>query len=168
MISKKMQKRLIEQIKHEWESQLYYQSMMAWCMNNDYNGFASWFSKQADEERGHGMRILQFIADADGEVSIPSLTSKAADFKDLEDLFSSALAAEQSVTAQINELLGHAMKESDHATQAFLQWFVQEQIEEEATARDNLAQVKRVKDNPAALFIMENELSKRSSQPEAE
>lgn len=167
MLSETMQKELTGQIKMEWESEFYYLTMMAWCLNNDYPGFASWFDQQAAEERIHGRKFLDYIDQAGGEVVIPSVEAKTSKFLDLQDLFEHALQAEQNVSAAIDKLLSKAIAEGDHATQQFMQWFVSEQLEEEAMARDNLALIRRIKDNPSAVYLMEQQLAKRGA-PAAE
>lgn len=165
MLNKKVQTKLLEQVKHEWESEFYYMAMMAWCYNNDYDGFGKWFFNQANEERNHGLRIISFIADVGGEIEIPSVKVPSADFKDLEDIFARQLKHEEKVTKLVHELVDLSIKENDHSTNTFLQWFVREQIEEEATSRHLLAKVKRAQGSPGALLMLESELA--GQRPEA-
>jgi ferritin len=163
MISKSLQKELLEQVRAEWESEFYYMAMMAWCYNNDLEGFAKWFFQQADEERMHGFKILAYLTEVGCDIAIPSVAVPKTAFKDIEHLFELTLKHEQKVTALIYSLVDTAIKERDHASNAFLQWYVNEQVEEESTARTLLAQVKRCKGHPGALLMLERELGARGA-----
>lgn len=163
MLSKSLQKQLLDQVKYEWESEFYYMAMMAWCYNNDYDGFAQWFFQQAGEERIHGLKILSYVNQVGGEIMIPAIAAQKCDFKNIEALFELTLKHEQKVTKLIHELVEAAIKERDHSTNNFLQWYVKEQIEEEDTARKLLAKVKRCENATSALLMLENELGARGT-----
>ena len=161
MISKNLQKQMLEQVKAEWESEFYYMAMMAWCYNNDLDGFAKWFYQQSAEERIHGFKILNYLTEVGCDIAIPSVTAPKVAFKDIEQIFELTLKHEQKVTALIHALVETAIKEHDHASNAFLQWYVTEQVEEESTARTILTQIKRCKGYPGALLMLERELGAR-------
>jgi ferritin len=161
MISKNLQKQLLDQVRYEWESEFYYMAMMAWCYNNDYDGFAQWFFQQAGEERMHGLKILAYLNQVGGELSIPAVSVPKTAFKGIEQIVELTLKHEQKITKLIHELVEAAIREHDHSTNNFLQWYVREQIEEESTARTLLAKVRRCKGAPGALLILENELAAR-------
>ncbi len=163
MASDQLKSKLLEQVRHEWESEYYYYAMMAWLTNNDYTGFAKWFQKQAEEEHVHGMKILDYLAQINAEVKLPpSLTIPAADFKDIHDIFERSLKHEQKVTALINDLVDLAIKENDHKTNHFLQWYVGEQIEEEATVNEILGKLRRIQGAPGGMFMLEAQLAGRA------
>ena len=159
MLSETMRAKLIEQIKIEWESEFYYLAMMAWCYNNELDGYGDWFMKQAAEERAHGMRIARFISEVGAELEIPSITAPAAKFENIEHCFKLTLEHEEYVTKAVHEVVDLALKEHDYTTNNFMQWYVNEQVEEEATARLVLGKVRRAGGNPSALFIVETQLA---------
>lgn len=161
MISKKMQDRLLEQVKAEWESEFYYLAMMAWCFNNNFPGFGKWLLKQADEERGHGMKLLRYLSEVGGDLAIPSVTVPKARFESPAQIFDLVLKHERKVTALIHGLVEAAQQEKDYATLNFLQWYVKEQVEEESTAADIVARLERVKGQGAGLMFIENQLAAR-------
>ena len=161
MISQKVRDKLIEQVKAEWESDFFYLAMMAWCFNNDYDGFGNWFYNQANEERGHGLRILQYVTDVGGDISVPSVDVPRVAFEGLEHIFKLQLEHEEEVTKRVHELVNLSVQENDHSTHTFLQWFIKEQIEEESTARNLLAKVRRAEGSPGVLLMLESELAKQ-------
>lgn len=158
MLSSTMRDKLIEQIKIEWESEFYYLAMMAWCYNNDLDGYGDWFKKQAAEEREHGMRICSFVTEVGAELSIPSIQAPEANFESIEHCFKLTLEHEEFVTKAVHTIVDLALKEQDYTTNNFMQWYVNEQVEEEATARLVLGRVRRAQGNPSALFIVETQL----------
>jgi ferritin len=159
MLSATMQTKLLEQAGKEWDSEYYYMAMGAWCYNNELDGFGAWFEQQASEEHTHGLRILHYIRDVGGQISIPAINPIGNDFSSLRDTFEKTLEHEQLVTRMVHDLVSQARQENDHTTDHFLQWFVSEQVEEESTARAILAKVKRAGDNPSALFLLEQQLA---------
>lgn len=164
MITKEMQDRLNRQLNVELYASYIYLSMAAYCKSIAYNGFASWFSTQSDEERGHAMKIYSYLLDQDAAVKLQAIDQPPSEFKSLLDVIEQTLAHEQKVTKLINELAGAAQKENDFATATFLHWFITEQIEEEATVRDILDQLKRIKDSNEGLMILDRELGSRRGE----
>jgi ferritin len=164
MISKKVHNKLLEQIKHEWESEYLYYAIMAWCVNNDYNGFAAWFRKQAEEEHEHGMKIVDYLAETGVDVKLPnSLAVGNQKFTDIDQIFKLTLKHEQKVTGLIHALVELSAAENDHTSHNFLQWYVSEQLEEEAQVRDILGALGRIKGAPGGLYMLERELAKRGA-----
>lgn len=162
MVSQQMIDKLNDQVKFEWESEYLYMAIAAWCYNNNYDGFGTWFMKQASEEREHGMKILRYINEVDGDIVIPSIETKQVSFSKVEETFQASLAHELKVTARINDLVSQAHSERDHATTHFLQWYVGEQVEEEATVRGILAKLERINGSPSGLFYLEAKLAERA------
>ena len=163
MISDAMQKRLNEHLNVELFAAYSYFQMAAYCRFITMNGFAHWLQMQAQEELGHAMKFYQYLDDQDREVKLLAIKEPKSDYTSLVEVFEGALKHEQAVTAKINELVAASIKEGDHTTQVFLQWFVTEQLEEEAHVRDLLDQLKLVKDSGEGLLILDRELAGRTS-----
>lgn len=159
----KIYKALNEQIKHEFYSSYLYLSIASYFENIPLEGIAKWFRKQAEEEHEHGMKIYQYINDRNMQVDLQAIDKPPVKFKSVEDIFKQALAHEKKVTHWIYEIYELAMKEKDHATHVFLQWYITEQVEEEKNAQDNLDQIQLIGDDKAALFIIDQNFAKKVS-----
>ena len=157
----KIYKALNEQIKHEFYSSYLYLSMASYFENIPLEGFTKWFRKQAQEEHEHGMKIYNYINDRNLQVDLQGIDKPPVKFKSVEDIFKQALAHEKKVTHWIYEIYELALKEKDHATHVFLQWFITEQVEEEKNAQDNLDQIQLIGDDKAALFVIDQNFAKR-------
>ena len=157
----KIYKALNEQIKHEFYSSYLYLAIASYFDNIPLEGMAKWFKKQAAEEHEHGMKIYDYINDRNMQVDLQAIDKPSAKFKSVEQIFEQALAHEKKVTHWINEIYEMALKEKDHATAVFLQWFITEQVEEEKNAQDNLDQIKLIGDDKAALFVIDQNFSKK-------
>lgn len=162
MPSQALAAKLQEQVKHEWESEYYYLTMMAWCTNNAMDGFANWFRMQAQEEHGHGEKFLKYLAEIDCDISIPSIVTKQVEFKSIEQLFDLSLEHEKKVTGLICNLVKMAEAEKDYMTLQFLQYFIAEQREEESTVRDIVNKLRRLNGAPGGMFYLESHLGKRA------
>lgn len=159
----KIYKALNEQIKHEFYSSYLYLSMASYFENIPLEGFTKWFRKQAQEEHEHGMKIYNYINDRNLQVDLQGIDKPPVKFKSVEDIFKQALAHEKKVTHWIYEIYELALKEKDHATHVFLQWFITEQVEEEKNAQDNLDQIQLIGDDKAALFVIDQNFAKKVS-----
>jgi ferritin len=166
MLSKAIQEAMNEQIKNELYSAHQYLSMSAYCESATLPGFAHWMLTQAQEEREHAMKFYNFILDRDGRVVLRAIDQPVVEFGSPLEAFEQALEQEQKVTSQINELYGLAASENDYASQAFLQWFVMEQVEEEKNVRDVLETLNMVGDESEALFLLDRELGGRGRNEE--
>lgn len=166
MISDNMQSLLNAQYHRELHSALQYFAMSSWFLQEDLDGFANFFRVQAEEEMEHAMKQFDYIHEVDGKVAHEGIGAVENNFKDLKAVFEAALAQERDVTKHIHEIVRAALDESDFATHNFFQWFVQEQVEEEATMRTIIAKLKLIDGNTSALYLMNEELNQR--QPEAE
>ncbi len=167
MLSKKMEEALNGQVNVELQSAYQYLAMSAFFESTDLKGFAHWFRIQYQEERFHALKMYDFIHDRDGTVSLLPLAAPVTDWDSATATFKAALENERHNSAKIHELCELAMAEKDHASLAFLQWFVNEQVEEESVARDLLQKLKMVADSNAGLFMMDQELAQRPMPPEA-
>ena len=130
-ISSKMKKALNDQVAMEAYASNYYLSMASWCELTGYDGSAKQLYLQADEERMHMQKIIQYLNEIGVGATVPAVKQPPSSFKTLESIFKTALKNEQAVTASFNKMVDLAQKDKDHATFTFLQWFVNEQVEEE-------------------------------------
>ena len=165
MLSKKMENALNEQINKEMYSAYLYMSMSAHSTNIGLSGFANWFMVQYKEEMEHAMKIYDYVNDRGGKVSLKAINEPLSTFKDAMDMFQKTLKHEQFITKSINELVDLAIKEKDHATQIFLQWFVTEQIEEEGNDNNIIAKLKFIGENGNGLLMLDKELLARVFTP---
>ena len=163
MMSKTMQDALNEQMKHEFYSSYLYLSMSAFCDRANLPGFARWMRAQAQEETRHVLKIFDHLLDRGGRVDLHELGRPPADFSSPRDVFEQAHKHEQQVTASINQVYGLAMDERDFASRVFLDWFVQEQVEEEKTSGLLAEQLRMVGDDRPGLLMFDRELSQRKS-----
>ena len=159
MASKTLEQKLNEQITHELGAELQYLAMSFWLERENLNGMANWFRKQAAEEHDHAMKIVSLLNDWDLLITLVSPPSPTTEFDSAESIFESALAHEQGVTAQITNIFSLARQESAWHVEVAFQWFITEQVEEEMNARDNLAKIRMVGTNPAALLAFDRHLS---------
>ncbi len=160
-ISTKMQKAINDQINAEFWSAYMYLSMSAYFENRGLKGFAHWMRIQFREEQTHALKFLDYLAARGGKVELQPISPVATDWKDATDAFSETFEHEQKVTALINSLMYMAIEEKDFATQSFLKWFIDEQVEEEATALEILDKLKLINNHPQGLFMLDKELGAR-------
>jgi ferritin len=161
MLSSTLEAALNEQLGAELYSSHLYLGMSAYCESVNLPGAASWFRLQADEEREHGMKLFDYLVERSGRVALGPIAAPPAGFDSLLDAFQQALQHEREVTASIDRLYELAVAEGDHASQVFLQWFVQEQVEEEKQALDVVETLGKVGDSPVSLFMLDHELGSR-------
>lgn len=168
MISEKMQERLNKAIKLEFDSSYLYLSMAAYCESIAFDGFARWMRAQSAEEWGHGMRVYEYLGDQQARVVLHSIDQPKREWSSVVEVFEETLAHEKKVTAAYHDLMALAQETKDYATQSFLQWFIHEQVEEEATAAGILDKLRMVKDRPQGLLYMDSHVGKRQfSAPSA-
>lgn len=147
MLKKKIEDICNRQVEREGFSSNLYIAMASWAENNGYSGVAAWLYTQAEEERLHMMKFIKYINERGGKAIMPALKKPEADFKSVEDVFREVLKHEEFVTASINEIVAATLDEKDFNTHNFLQWFVMEQVEEEASVRTILDKVRLVGKN---------------------
>ena len=166
-MTEEMETALNEQVNAELQSAYQYLAQSAYFEAIDLKGFAHWMRIQYQEERAHALKIYQFIIDREGRVKLLPLTEPVGEWESPTRAFEAALESERDNSRRIHQLCDLAMGEKDHATLAFMQWFVNEQVEEEAVAYDLLQKLKLVADSNAGLFMLDQELSQRMPAPEA-
>jgi ferritin len=159
MISKKMAKRLNDQVNNEFFAFWTYQAMAYAFEDMGFKGFAGWFHAQAQEEMGHAQKIAKYLIDQGAGVKLSTLAAPKATYKSVAEIVQGALDHELKVTKDINEIAAMAIKENDHATRQFNDWFVAEQVEEVATITEILDLVKKAQ-TPGQLLMIERGLSR--------
>lgn len=157
---------LNEQIRNELESHAIYLAMSAWFETTPYKGFAAKYYAAALEEHGHAMKFYQFLADRDGRISILSVPAPQADYSSIIEAARGAVEQERKVSAQIRNIYSVALEDKDFETLSFLQWFLNEQIEEEKTAQDFLGYVEAAGESTTALLEL-NEKAVPADAPAA-
>jgi ferritin len=167
MLNQAMQGAINDQINNELFSMYSYLSMSAYCEHKQFRGCAKWMRLQSQEEHGHAMRLYDFLVARQGRVKLQPISQPQLDFSSIADVFEKALAQEQEVTKQINGLYEMAFSEKAFAALVELEWFINEQVEEEKTARDIVYKFNLVKDDPAALLDLDRELGARPAEEAA-
>ncbi len=162
MLSKKMESALNEQINKEMFSGYLYMSMSNQTAMMGLKGISSWFMVQYHEEMVHAMKIYEYIGRHGGSVRLEAIAKPDSEFKSVLDMFEKTLEHERFVTKSINELMDIAIAEKDHATQAFLAWYVTEQVEEEEAPTDIIQKLKLIGNNTGALYVLDSELGART------
>jgi len=163
MISNKMQEAISQHISAEFYSAYLYLSMSAHCENLMFKGFGRWLRVQYQEELKHATKMMDYLLERGARPSFQPISTPPADFRGVLDVFEGVLAHERQVTTLVHNLFQLASAEQDHATQVFLQWFVAEQVEEEARALEIVEKLKMVFDRPASILYLDKEFGKRSS-----
>jgi ferritin len=159
MIKKPIEKAIINQIKNEEHSSRLYLAMASWCQVKGYPGAAEFLYRQSDEERMHMLKFVHYLNDRSGYSVLLAIEDPTADYKSLTDMFEKVLKHEEFITAEINKIYEIALKEKDYTTGSFLQWFINEQIEEESTAHSILDKMKLAGNSASGLFHIDKELS---------
>jgi ferritin len=147
MLKKKIEDICNRQVEREGYSSNLYLAMASWAENNGLSGVAAWMYSQSDEERIHMLKFIKYINERDGKAVMPAFKKPATEFKSVEDVFIEVLKHEEFVTASINEIVALTLEEKDFNTHNFLQWFVMEQVEEEASVRIVLDKLRLVGKN---------------------
>jgi len=151
-----------EQMNYEFYSAFAYLSMSAWYESKDLSGFAYWMHQQYLEELEHGQKFFAHIHDRGGVAKVSAMNVPKSDWASPLAVFENALVNEESVTSRINNLMSIALKENDHASSVFLQWFITEQVEEEKTVSAIIQDLKRVEKSADGLFMIDRELARRA------
>ena len=161
MISTTMEEALLTQLNHEFYSAYLYLSMSAYCSHLEFNGAAGWLKLQYEEEHMHATKIYNYLVEQGVQVVLKDLEKPPSEFGGILGVFNASLEHEQGMTSRLNDLSDQALKEKDHATYNLLQWFVNEQVEEEATLGGIISKLKMVKDDGYGLLMIDNELGDR-------
>lgn len=166
MISKTLEAALNDQINKEFYSEHLYLSMAAACSSKfNLDGVANHFIVQGQEEHFHAMKYFNFVLEKGGNVELKDVKQVKTEFASIEEIAEETLEHEQFVTASINNIMDIAIKESDHAVASFLKWFIDEQVEEEASAEAILNKIKLINGNGMGLLMLDQELSNKVFAP---
>jgi len=165
MITEKMQQAFLEQINKELYSEYLYLSMKAYFARLNLKGFVNWMSIQVQEEHAHAMGMFDYILERGGEIILDKIDKPKNNWESPLEVFKDVVSHEQYITSQINALYDVADSEKDRAAQLFLNWYIKEQVEEEASAGDILSHLELIKDDTKALLDLDKELAARVFNP---
>ena len=163
MLSERLQNALNEQVNNELFAAYQYLAMAEYFAARNLDGFSHWMRLQREEEIGHAMKIFDFVIDRDARVKLTPIAAPDAEFTSPLDVLKKALEHERSVTEKINAVYETAKSESDYPTEALMQWFVLEQVEEEASALKLVERLEMAGDDKAALLILDREVGQRTA-----
>jgi ferritin len=161
MIAAKVQDALNKHVTAELFSSNLYLAMSAWCEANASKGFGRWLRVQAEEERTHSLKIVDFVLARGGKVQLGAVEAPGGAWKTVLDVFKAVQKHERGVSEAIDGLHAIAVAQKDTATQVFLQWFISEQVEEEATAAEIVDKLTLIGDRPATILYLDKEYGKR-------
>jgi len=161
MLSKKLEDAINEQIKNELYSAYLYLAMAAHCEHKNFKGFANWLKIQAKEEVSHAMRLYDFVNDRGGRVVLGAINQPPVEYQSITEIFEKVLNHEKEVTAKINHLYDLAKEENDYALQVHLQWFINEQVEEEKNPAEILAMLQLAGESDNGIMMLDHELGER-------
>ena len=162
MMSQTIQDAINRQISAELHASYSYLAMSAWCERNNFTGSARWLRAQSQEENGHAMRLFDFMLARNAKPELQKLDQPRADFKSLMEVFETAYEQEKSVSAQIDALYELAFREKAYPAAVQLEWFLNEQVEEEKTASEIVAQLEMVGESRTSLLYLDKQLGKRA------
>jgi ferritin len=167
MLTEQVQKALNDQVKQEFYAAHYYLSMCAWFEDQGLPGFATWMRMQYQEELTHGVKIFDFIIDRDGKAVIDGVDAPPTSWESPLAAFEAAHENEKAVSKSIDNLYDLADKENDQATKVMLQWFITEQVEEEASTKQAVDRLKLAGKDISALLVLDDQFGARTASPDA-
>ncbi len=159
MLKPAVEKILIEQIGKEAYSSNLYLAMASWAECSGFKGVADWMYAQADEEKQHMLKFIGYVNERGGKAIIPAIDQPPSDFESVMDLYTRTFAHEQYISESINEIVGTCIEERDFSTHQWVQWFVTEQIEEEAAVSGIIDKLKLIGDQ-GNLYHFDNDILK--------
>jgi ferritin len=167
MLSKKIESLLNQQVELEASSSQYYLAMASWAEVKGYNGVSKFLYKHADEERMHMLKLIMFVNERGGHGLVPALKAPPAEFQTIQEIFEQILKHEIYVSEEINKLVDSCLAEKDYTTHNFLQWYVSEQIEEEALARNILDKLNLIGNDKGGMYLFDRDLQSLSTMQES-
>jgi ferritin len=166
MLSKKIEAALNAQIEIESMSSQTYLAMASWAETQGLSGTATFLYQHSDEERTHALKLIKFVNERGGHALVPALKQPQKTYKGIADIFQSLLEHETHVTSTINQVVDTCLKEKDYTTHNFMQWYVSEQIEEEALARTLIDKLNLIGGDKGGLYLFDRDLQGMSAAPE--
>lgn len=167
MLAKKIEKALNEQIRIEAESSQFYLAMASWAETEGLNGVSQFLYQHSDEERMHMLKLVKFVNERGGKAIIPALTQPPKTFESIQQVFKNLLNHETMVTSEINKVVDVCLSEKDYTTHNFMQWYVSEQIEEEALARSIQDKLKLIGNDKGGMYLFDRDLENLQAEAEA-
>lgn len=164
-MKERVEKALNDQIKKEGQSSQFYLAMASWAEAEGLEGTSNFMYKQSDEERFHMLKLVKFVNERGGKAIIPGFETPPAEFESVLNVFELLLEHEIQVTESINNLVDVCLEEKDYPTHNFMQWYLSEQLEEEASARTILDKVKLVGNDKAGLYMFDRDLESITVTP---
>jgi ferritin len=164
-MNKRVELALNDQIEKEASSSQYYLAMASWAENNGLNGTAKFMYLHSDEERFHMLKLIKFVNERGGTAVVPAVGQPAVNFENLETVFTLLLKHEIKVTESINNLVDVCLQEKDFSTHNFVQWYVSEQLEEEALARMFLDKLRLIDGDKGGMYMFDRDLENSAIQP---
>ena len=165
MINKKIETALNQQVRLEGGSSQFYLALASWAENHGYNGVAHFFYIHSDEERMHMLKLIKYVNERGGKAIIPALPQPGINFKNLDSIFKELFNHEVLVSMEINHVVEICLKEKDYTTHNFLQWYVSEQIEEEALARQMLDKLGLIGNDKGGVYLFDRDLANYQPEP---
>jgi len=162
-MNNKVEKALNKQIELEHFSSQLYLAMASWAEKSGFNGSANFLYEHSDEERGHMLKLFHYVNDRNGHAIVPKVDQPELDYKSIQDVFKEIYEHEKMISAEINNLVGLCYDERDFTTQSFLQWYVEEQIEEENLFGNILDKLNLLGGDKAKMYMFDAEMEKLSS-----
>jgi ferritin len=163
MLDSKIEKALNKQVNHEMAAAYNYFAMAAWCEEHNLTGFARWFKMQRAEELVHAGKLYQYVLDRRGSIELEAVGKPPKKFKDIHEVFEKAFKMEQDNTKSIYELYRLAREKDDFATQSHLQWFIDEQVEEEKVFDEIKGLLELAGDDRSAMLMLNQQLGSRAT-----
>jgi len=167
MLTKKIEKALNDQIIGEGQSSQYYLAMASFAETKGWNGIAKFLYEHSDEERMHMLKLVKFVNERGGHAVIPALEQPPKTWKSVKDVFEALYKHEVKVTGMINDVVHVCLQEKDYTTHNFMQWYVSEQIEEEALARTILDKVDMIGNDKGGLYLFDRDLENMATAMDA-
>lgn len=161
----RVEQALNDQIEKEASSSQYYLAMASWAENNGLNGTAKFMYLHSDEERFHMLKLVKFVNERGGKAIVPAINRPPVEFDNLESVFTLLLEHEIKVTESINNLVDICLQEKDYSTHNFVQWYVSEQLEEEALARTILDKLRLIGGDKGGMYMFDRDLENSAIQP---
>ncbi len=166
MISRKIEEKLNAQVAREAASSQLYLAMASWAEVEGFEGVSEFLYRQSDEEREHMLKLIKFVNERGGSAIVPSLEQPPAKFTSMRSVFEDLLEHERGITNAINELVHITLEEKDYTTHRFLQWYVEEQLEEEALAQTILDKLKLIgEEKGGGLYMFDRDITSMSANP---
>ena len=162
MLSEKIEKKLNDQLRIESQASYKYLALASWCSVNGFSGAAEFLYEHSDEERFHMMKVLNYINDQGGHAITPAVEQPKLDFKSIREVFEYGYQSEKEVTAAVYEIASLSLEENDHTTHNFIQWYVNEQLEEENLYRGVLDRINLIGEGGNSLYLIDVEVGKLS------